>query len=105
MAGDTLFYAGLAGARQDRIDRLKRYNRELQGYVDSLDAQVQQLNQALQSWQEEAVEANAAAGVTLKTFREATGKTVREYLGDEETDRRMKQEAKAYRIEQNLPLK
>ncbi|SFM45613.1 hypothetical protein SAMN05421721_10639 [Ectothiorhodospira mobilis] len=102
MAGDTLFYAGLAGARQDRIDRLKRYNRELQGYVDSLDAQVQQLNQALQSWQEEAVEGRASAGVALKAFKEVTGKTVREHFGDAETDRRVALEREDYKKFQGL---
>lgn len=83
MAGDTLFYAGLAGARQDRIDFLEDEHRKLYYRNQSLVQQIQQMDRALQSWQEEMIAAGASANVREEVFRKVTGKGVREYFGPE----------------------
>lgn len=105
MAG-SMFWASLAGARADENDELatnnqtlrnnylawKQHAQDQEARADHLEQQVGRLQAVLGQWQDEAATADANAGVALKAFKEVTGKSVREHLGDEETDRRLAEE-------------
>ena len=89
---DSFFYAGLAGGRQNRIDRLEENLDEFEDHIIQQNRQIAHLQRVLGQWQEEAATADAHAGVALKAFKEFTGKSVREHLGDAETNRRLAKE-------------
>ena len=70
----------------------KQHAQDQEARADHLEQQVGRLQAVLGQWQDEAATADANAGVALKAFKEVTGKSVREHLGDEETDRRLAEE-------------
>lgn len=49
------------------------------------------LRNTAKQWMDEAVAADASAYVRENAFKEVTGKSVREYFGDAEIDRRMEE--------------
>ncbi|MFA7522910.1 MAG: hypothetical protein WCY71_08325 [Halothiobacillaceae bacterium] len=97
-----MFWASVAGARANNLQAWMDYAGELEGRVNSLERDLGQLQDVLKEWQEEAVEANARFSVSASAFQEATGKRVREYLGEEEAERRLtvarEEEKKAYNL-------
>lgn len=102
MSADTMFWAGMAGGRKETINDLRQTVHGWQDYADELEQTIARLNYIAKDWQEEAVAGRADARVAMNTFREATGKTVRDYLGNDETERRLEAERKAYRNEKGL---
>lgn len=97
--GSSTFYAGLAGARGKDAETYrqnylawKQHAQEQEARADNLEHRVGQLQHSLKLWQEEAVTADAKACLAQDTFKQVAGKSVREHLGDEETERRLAEE-------------
>jgi hypothetical protein len=99
-----MFWASLAGARADDIGVLERDRdlweqtaNEQEARANRLEQQVGRLQGVLGQWQEEAVRANASAGVALDAFKEVNGESVRDHFGNDETNRRLAEETERSR--------
>lgn len=75
MSADSFFYAGLAGARAESLEKWMQH-------AANLEAQVDQLQQALVAWQREAIYKNAA-GLYEKEALERLGTTSDAVHGDD----------------------
>lgn len=88
MSSDGFFYAGLAGGRQNRIDKLNANLDEWQAYAAQLEDLVEQLRQSRLFWFNTAVNEGASAQVLGDVFKEVTGHRARDYFGEKALDRR-----------------
>ena len=100
MSDDSLFYAGLAGGRQNAIDEKnaalgewQQHSHQLERKITALNKRLRKVNEIAKDWQEQAVMKDAQMVVAAKTFREVTGEGVVDHLGGEsEFDRRVKEQ-------------
>lgn len=100
---ESTFYAAVAGRRQDVINQWQNHAANLENQIRQLkernarlQEQVEESNRRGVTWQEKACDIAGSSMTANKAFREVNGQTVREYLGDAETDRRVARNRKEY---------
>lgn len=97
MSSDGFFWAGMAGGRQNRIDKLNANLDEWQAYAAQLEDLVEQLRHARLFWFNTAVNEGGQTRTLLQGFEEITGKSMRQHVGDANMDSRLKQHTEEQR--------
>lgn len=95
MSADGFFWAGMAGGRQDQIDRLHRDIDTWEAHVEKLNriiADLQDENAELREsrllWLDTACQGYGEARLIARSFRKVHGTSATEYLGGpDEADR------------------
>lgn len=88
MSADGFFWAGMAGGRQDQIDRLNRNIDEWEAHVDKLNriiydlrAENAELRESRLVWLDNACQGHGEAKLIARSFRKVHGTSATEYLG------------------------